>query len=214
MAKVEMPYSATSAAATSSCVLSGFDAQSAMSAPPSRSAIIRFAVSVVTCRHAPTRTPVQRLLLREALADLPDDRHLARRPLDAPHAFFGEPQVAHVMWNRLCRQCVVLPHSAAAASMLRALIRLFFTPARPPRPSAPAQPRANGRRSSVSTPRHVAAHRRAFDRAARPRRSPSRSYARTAGTFVGSTLSTTSRQMRSSCSVTALVVACARCWPR
>src|SRR5208282_6142559 len=44
-------------AATSSCVESGFDAQSTMSAPPSRNAIIKLAVSLVTCRQAETRSP-------------------------------------------------------------------------------------------------------------------------------------------------------------
>ena len=42
-------------AATSSCVDSGFDAQSTTSAPPAFSVRIRFAVSVVTWRHAETR---------------------------------------------------------------------------------------------------------------------------------------------------------------
>ena len=58
MANVGMPYSDTSAAATSSCVLSGLDAHSATSAPPSLSVSIRLAVSVVTCRHADTRSPL------------------------------------------------------------------------------------------------------------------------------------------------------------
>ena len=59
----------TSAAATSSCVESGFDAQSDDSAPPAFSVRARFAVSVVTCRQAEMRIPGERLLLREALAD-------------------------------------------------------------------------------------------------------------------------------------------------
>src|SRR5688500_4814840 len=49
--------SATSAAATSSCVDSGFGAHSATSAPPARRVRTRFAVSEVTCRQAPIRTP-------------------------------------------------------------------------------------------------------------------------------------------------------------
>src|SRR5215208_5782414 len=52
-----MLNSSTSAAATSSCVDSGYDAQSTTSAPPAFSVRIRFAVSVVTCRHAATRWP-------------------------------------------------------------------------------------------------------------------------------------------------------------
>src|SRR5262249_7961439 len=57
IAKTEMSNSSTSAAATSSCVESGFDAQSTTSAPPSFSVRIRFAVSLVTWRHAATRYP-------------------------------------------------------------------------------------------------------------------------------------------------------------
>src|SRR3954451_17127458 len=55
-----MSYSSTSAAATSSCVESGLDAQSTTSAPPAFSVRARFAVSVVTCRHAATRSPERR----------------------------------------------------------------------------------------------------------------------------------------------------------
>src|SRR3954469_11292821 len=47
----------TSAAATSSCVVSGLAEQSAASAPPAISACIRFAVSAVTWRQAATLTP-------------------------------------------------------------------------------------------------------------------------------------------------------------
>src|SRR5688500_12960374 len=52
-----MPLCSTRDAATSSWVDSGFEAQSATSAPPAASVSIRFAVSVVTCRQAATRTP-------------------------------------------------------------------------------------------------------------------------------------------------------------
>src|SRR5919199_1637952 len=52
-----MSYSSTSAAATSSCVESGFDAQSTTSAPPAFSVRARLAVSVVTWRHAEMRWP-------------------------------------------------------------------------------------------------------------------------------------------------------------
>src|SRR3954465_2096844 len=52
-----MSNSSTSAAATSSCVESGFEAQSTTSAPPSLSVRIRFAVSLVTWRQAETRYP-------------------------------------------------------------------------------------------------------------------------------------------------------------
>ena len=46
-----------SAAATSSCVVSGLEAQSSTCAPPAMSVRTRFAVSDVTCRHAATRSP-------------------------------------------------------------------------------------------------------------------------------------------------------------
>jgi hypothetical protein len=47
----------TSAAATSSCTVSGLAEQSAASAPPATSVCIRLAVSAVTCRQAATFTP-------------------------------------------------------------------------------------------------------------------------------------------------------------
>src|SRR5690606_22028020 len=62
MAKVGMPYSSLSAAATSSWVLSGLDAASATSAPPVFSVRMRLAVSVVTCMHAAMRTPASGLV--------------------------------------------------------------------------------------------------------------------------------------------------------
>ena len=52
-----MPWS-TSAAATSSCVLSGLDAQSTSSAPPAWSVCIKCAVSLVTWRQALIRIPL------------------------------------------------------------------------------------------------------------------------------------------------------------
>src|SRR5262245_59107116 len=52
-----MPYSSTRAAAASSWVESGFEAHRTTSAPPAWSVRIRFAVSVVTWRHADTRKP-------------------------------------------------------------------------------------------------------------------------------------------------------------
>jgi hypothetical protein len=55
IAKTEMSYSSTSAAAVSSWVESGFEAQRTTSAPPALSVRARFAVSVVTWRHAEMR---------------------------------------------------------------------------------------------------------------------------------------------------------------
>ena len=56
-AKVGMPSSRTSEAATSSWVDNGFDAQIRTSAPPALSVRSRLAVSVVTCRQAATTAP-------------------------------------------------------------------------------------------------------------------------------------------------------------
>ena len=52
MANVDIPYSATSAAATSSWVLKGLLAQRMTFAPPAFKVMPRFAVSVVMCRQA------------------------------------------------------------------------------------------------------------------------------------------------------------------
>src|SRR5262252_4800323 len=52
-----MPCRAARAAATASLVDSGFDAHSAMSAPPAFRVSMRLAVSLVTCRHAARRRP-------------------------------------------------------------------------------------------------------------------------------------------------------------
>src|SRR5438132_8699985 len=57
MAKTEIPSSATREAATSSWVERGLDAQRTRSAPPAASVRARFAVSLVTCRQAESRTP-------------------------------------------------------------------------------------------------------------------------------------------------------------
>ena len=65
-----MPYSPASAAATSSWVDSGFDAHRAIERAAAFSAIIRLAVSVVTCRQAPSAEASERLVAREALAEL------------------------------------------------------------------------------------------------------------------------------------------------
>src|SRR5579863_7526166 len=57
MANVGIPYSAISAAATSSCVVSGLEAHSTRSAPPAFKVIARFAVSVVICKQPDMRIP-------------------------------------------------------------------------------------------------------------------------------------------------------------
>ena len=81
------------AAATSSCVDSGFAAQSATSAPPATSVRIRHAVSAVTCRHAASRDAVERPLLREPLADQAEDGHLPLGPSNTGPAVAGEARI-------------------------------------------------------------------------------------------------------------------------
>src|SRR4026207_227958 len=113
-----MSYSSTRAAATSSCVESGFEAQSTTSAPPACRVRTRFAVSVVTCRQAGARgqaggdaAPGGRLLALEALPDRGEDRHLPVGPLDPAHALRGEPEILHVV--SLCRCHSFLSPSSA-----------------------------------------------------------------------------------------------------
>src|SRR3990172_10923599 len=65
MAKVGMPKSLTSEAATSSCVERGFEAQRTTSAPPALRVMARFAVSVVTCRQAAILTPLRGFFLEK-----------------------------------------------------------------------------------------------------------------------------------------------------
>jgi hypothetical protein len=61
MAKTGIPKSFTSEAATSSCVLSGFDAHKTAFAPPAFRVLARFAVSAVMCRQAETFLPLNGL---------------------------------------------------------------------------------------------------------------------------------------------------------
>ena len=60
----------------------GFDAQSVTSAPPAFKVRIRLAVSVVTCRQAPMRTPC-RVFLFETFADRSKYWHVAICPKNA-----------------------------------------------------------------------------------------------------------------------------------
>src|SRR3982751_1469073 len=59
MAQTVTPQSDTREAATSSCVERGLEAIRRVSPPPACSALTRLAVSVVTCAHATTRTPLK-----------------------------------------------------------------------------------------------------------------------------------------------------------
>ena len=163
-----MPYSATSAAATSSCVLSGFDAQSAMSAPPSRSAIIRFAVSVVTCRHAAMRSPFSGFSFAKraricSVTGISRAAHSMRRtPSSASRRSRTSCLIVSVVncvsfdsfAGRLLRRCSLTDLVAAYRARYRGRIRTISPPL--PRPRT----RANVRRTSAAVPvpsRRVAA---------------------------------------------------------
>ena len=84
-----MPSCLTSAAATSSCVLSGLEAQSRTSAPPAWSVFIRLAVSVVTWRQAVTRSPCEWLLSLKPFPDKAQYRHGGFGPFDLEFALVG-----------------------------------------------------------------------------------------------------------------------------
>src|SRR6267143_5285019 len=129
MAKVAMP-SSTSAAATSSCVLSGFEAQSVMSAPPACRVCIRWAVSLVTWRQAETRTPLSGFCLRNRSSML---------------ASTGMDREAHSIRP--------LPFSANLRSLTSCGFFIFATATGylQNRPSSP--PRRRGERGVVSTER-------------------------------------------------------------
>ena len=92
-----MPYSVTSAAATSSLVDSGFDAHS----DTLRAAGIKGAHQVGRLgRDMQARADaqaVERPLALETLADEAQDGHLALGPLDAAHAVGGQAQVGHIV---------------------------------------------------------------------------------------------------------------------
>ena len=80
----------------SSWVDSGLEAQSVTSAPEATSARMRFAVSVVTCMQAPMRTPSERALLGEALADAGEHRHVAVGPQNALLPLVGQVDVQNI----------------------------------------------------------------------------------------------------------------------
>src|SRR5450830_1272626 len=80
-----MPNSATSAAATSSCVATGFQCTGE---------VARLARHVEAGRETEA---LERLLLLEALADAGEDGHRAVRPLHAQAALRGEREVLDVV---------------------------------------------------------------------------------------------------------------------
>ena len=99
-----MPYSLTSAAATSSWVESGLDAQHSTSAPPALSARSRLAVSVVIWRQALRRWPAAACSLAKRSRMPPQHRHLLVGPFDPAPPGVGESEVAqrHSCWARRC----------------------------------------------------------------------------------------------------------------
>ena len=98
-AKVGIPSSTTSEAATSSWVDSGFEAQMSTSAPPALSVRRRLAVSVVTCRQAAATDAGQWALLGETLPDGGEHRHVGVGPRDALLPEVGQPEIGDVVVN-------------------------------------------------------------------------------------------------------------------
>src|SRR5207248_1970004 len=118
MAKTLMP-SSISAAATSSWVESGFEAQSVMSAPPACSVVIRKAVSLVTCRQAETRIPLSGFCLRNLSA------MLARTGIDrAAHSMRPWPFWASFMSFTSCGRFIL---ATAIAELLSGKASLLQT---------------------------------------------------------------------------------------
>src|SRR6185295_17841557 len=100
-----------------------------MLAPPSRRVIMRFAVSVVTCRHAATRMPLSGLLLRNSLRMIPStgmdwaDHSMRRLPTSASARSFTSEGTEVAM------DAIVfffLRLGAGGGQRLRAFLRRFF----------------------------------------------------------------------------------------
>src|SRR2546426_8211054 len=107
-----MSYSFTSAAAVSSWVESGFDAQSATWAPPALSVSMSTAVSVVTCRQAPSRSPLSGCSRA--------NRSLTCRSTGidcSAHSIFSRPSAASAMFLTSCS--VIATPSAGFAGAIR-----------------------------------------------------------------------------------------------
>ena len=92
-----MPYSSTSAAATSSCVESGFEAQSTTSAPPAFERAREVGGLGRDVQAGGDAVAGERLLALEALADRREHRHLPVGPLDPADALGGEGEILHVV---------------------------------------------------------------------------------------------------------------------
>src|ERR1700746_3640381 len=107
MAYVGMLKSRLSEEATSSCVDSGLEAQRTASAPPSRKAIIRLAVSLVTCKQAETRNPLsgcsltKRLRIDSSTGICCPAHSILRLPASASPMFFTSPFFSSAVANVL-----------------------------------------------------------------------------------------------------------------
>jgi len=115
-----MSYSSTSAAATSSCVESGFDAQSTTSAAAGLQRPHQ--VGRVSGGHVEAgrdAVPLERLLLLEPFPDRLQDRHLPVGPLDPPHAF-GASERSFTS----CRFVVAIDPSGLSRACSRLVVRI------------------------------------------------------------------------------------------
>jgi hypothetical protein len=111
IAKTPMSYSSTSAAATSSCVESGLDANHGVGAArPERAHEVRRLGGHVETRG--NAHPRERLLPLEPLADRGEHRHLAVGPLDPALALGGEGEILHVVSLRRSHQSFLVGRRA------------------------------------------------------------------------------------------------------
>src|SRR5208337_4132436 len=111
-------------AATSSCVESGLEAQSTMSAPASRKAIIRFAVSLVTCRQAETRSPFSGCSLANRLR-MDSSTGICCPPFDLALARIGKPDILHIAFFQFSRGHSYTPQEIEFANQGQFCIKDF-----------------------------------------------------------------------------------------
>src|SRR5437762_13084691 len=98
-----MSYSFTSAAAVASGGESGLEAQSATWAPPALSVSMSTAVSVVTCRHAPRRSPLSGCSLAKR------SRTWRRTGIHcSAHSIFNRPSAASPIFFTSCSTMLAL----------------------------------------------------------------------------------------------------------
>ena len=113
----------TKDAATSSCVDSGFEAHTTTSAPPALSVDTRFAVSVVTCKHAESRMPLSgfsfanRFLINRSTG-ISRSAHSIR--------FFPSPARAIFLMSRFIFKFII-KNRVDFRGFLQLLISIFFS---------------------------------------------------------------------------------------